>query len=231
MKPFPHFVRHLEEKPGVGRLGRHIHHDPRSRAFAYTSTKPLVTKTWERHCAPFDQGDLGSCTGNAMAGALMTDGLYKPGRSLAEPDAVQLYSAATLLDAIAGHYPPDDTGSTGLAVAKAAKRAAFLKSYRHAFSLQAALAAISHAGPVIIGISWYEGFDTPKGKGALLSISGEVRGGHEIEVNSIDVERKLIGGPNSWGTSWGAAGYWTMSFDTFGTLLTQGGDVVVPVSS
>jgi len=48
--------------------------------------------------APFDQGALGSCTGNAMAGVLMTDPIWVPGRNLTEVDAVKLYKAATKLD-------------------------------------------------------------------------------------------------------------------------------------
>jgi hypothetical protein len=190
---------------------------------------PLKTAVWTRHCDPFDQGDLGSCTGNAMAGALMTGPLFVPGRTLAEADALSLYEVATRLDSIPGHYPPDDTGSSGLAVAKAAQRAGMISAYHHAFGLSAALHALSK-GPVIIGISWFDGFDTPVGASAELRISGSVRGGHEVALDAIDVEHGFVHGTNSWGLGWGNRGRFVMTFKTFGALLTDRGDVVVPVA-
>src|SRR5581483_12008172 len=165
--------------PGM-RLGRNVDHDERSKAFP-AMIAPLRTVRHERHCPPFDQGELGSCTGNAMAGALMTDPFYQDGRSLTEKDAVELYAEATRLGRFPGVYPPDDTGSSGLAVAKAAKREGYISSYRHAFGLQQALGALV-VGPVITGVKWYSSFDQPLPTGEIqLTDDAFVRGGHEIE--------------------------------------------------
>ncbi len=225
-----HKVIHLPEIPGAGRLGRHIEHDERSRCFAAPQASgPLVSADWPRHCDPFDQGDLGSCTGNAMAGAAMTGPLFKVGRHLDESNAVTLYEAATRLDKVPGHYPPEDTGSSGLAVAKAAQRAGLISAYHHAFGLGAALSSLSK-GPVIIGINWYEGFDAPQGTAALLAISGQPRGGHEVVLDGIDVKAGVVKGTNSWGLSWGNHGKFCMTFATFGRLLQESGDVVAPVA-
>lgn len=217
------------------RLGRHVEHDARSRAFGVVlQQKPLVSVTWERHCDPFDQGDLGSCTGNAMAGALMTGPLYQDGRVLDESNAVAIYEAATHLDNIPGAYPPDDTGSSGLAAAKAAKKMGLLSVYHHAFGLAAALHGLA-AGPIIIGINWWASFDTPQGDNAELvgqwdSQSGDyIRGGHELVLDALDVENGYVIGTNSWGLSWGAKGKFCMTFGTFQALLQQQGDVIVPV--
>ncbi len=161
-----------------------------------------------------------------MAGALMTGPIWRVGRMLTEDDAVQFYEAGTHLDRIPGHYPPDDTGSTGLAVAKAAKLAGLIAKYSHAFSLHAALASLGR-GPVIAGIPWFEGFDSPVGPHAELQIAGNVRGGHEVCLRGIDVEEKTVKGTNSWGPSWGDHGEFTMTFDTLGALLAADGDCTV----
>ncbi len=168
-----------------------------------------------------------------MAGACMTGSLFdarnRPYVQLTEMDAVALYESATKLDKIPGQYPPDDTGSSGLAVAKAAQRMGLISSYHHAFGLTASLHALAR-GPIITGINWYEGFDKPEGTHAQLKISGQVRGGHEVVLDGIDVKTGMVKGTNSWGLGWGNAGKFVMSFGTFGRLLKEDGDTIVPVS-
>jgi hypothetical protein len=180
-----------------------------------------------RHAEPFDQGDLGSCTGNAMAGALMTDPYYISGRTLIEKNAVQLYEQATHLDKVKGSYPPDDTGSTGLAVAKAAKKDGYISAYAHAFGMQHALGALTIA-PVIAGINWYDSFDTPLHTGECpLTADATVRGGHEVELFGLDVEKQQVWAYQSWGPTWGGLrnGTFWFSYATFERLLSETGDV------
>lgn len=221
-------MRHKPETKVKGkRLGRHVEHDSRSLAHpAPETTAKLVSVKHKRHCPPFDQGDVGSCTGNATAGACMTDPIYKTGRHLTEKDALAIYEDATRLDDVPGQYPPDDTGSSGLAAAKAAQRLGLIKSYKHAFTFAAVEAALAK-GPGILGIDWYEGFDSPIGPDAELRISGEVRGGHEIVLDEINFETQMVGGTNSWGSSWGNGGRFTLSFDTLKQLLRSDGDFTV----
>ena len=215
----------IRERPGAGRLGRHVEHDPRSWAFS-AGTAAIKTVTHRRHGRPFNQGNLGSCTGNAMAGLLMTEPFWVRGRNLTENDAVALYKAATKLDNIPGSYPPDDTGSSGLAVMKAAVKAKYITGYAHTFSLDQLLGSLV-LGPGILGINWYSSFDGPKPDGeCALSAGAKVRGGHEVELFGIDAAKKRVWCYNSWGPTWGGRRNGTFYFrwKTLTRLLGEQGD-------
>lgn len=221
-------TRHIAEtRIADKRLGRHVLHDPRSLEYPARVAPELVTTLHKRHSRILNQGDLGSCTGNAMTGLLGTEPHYRPHTHPTDNEAlaVRLYSLATTLDDAPGQYPPDDTGSSGLAVAKGAQQLGLITGYAHAFGLDHALHALVLA-PFIMGIDWYDSFDQPGANGLIeISPGASVRGGHELEVIGLDVERQRVRIPNSWGPDWGARGYCEMSFDTLGQLLANDGDV------
>lgn len=215
-------------------LGRYVHHDPRSLQYPYllepTATVASVKHT--RYIPVLDQGNLGSCTGNATVGALGTGDFYATipaGTSLDETLAVKIYEKATTLDNVPGSYPPTDTGSSGLAVAKAAQGFGFISGYQHALNTTAALAALA-AKPIIVGVNWYEGFDRPDSSGHV-SISGSVRGGHEFVLDELNVEGSYVGATNSWGTTYGEKGRFFFSFDALDQLLSEQGDATVFVEN
>jgi hypothetical protein len=243
------YVRHIPEEragvPGAGRLGRHVRHDPRSLAYLVPaqSTGTLKSVRHTRNIPVLDQGNLGSCTGNATEGALGTSPFFEaiPTTVLGRPtgnaqvdedQAIALYSAATVLDSYGGSYPPTDTGSDGLSVAKAAKAAGLISGYRHATSLDAALAALA-AQPVITGVNWYDSFDSPAASGLItIAKKASVRGGHEFVLDELDVENRRVWFTNSWGGGWGLLGRACIGWDDFGRLLSEQGDVTafVPLS-
>lgn len=210
-------------------LGRRVEHDPRSRGFPFVpaAAVPLKTVAHRAYGLPFDQGDLGSCTGNAAAGALNTVPVHKTGsKVLREADAVKLYEAATRLDEFPGAYPPDDTGSSGLAVAKAAKEAGYIRSYSHAFGIGQALVALQH-GPVITGVNWYEQMFEPTIQG-FVHPGGQIAGGHEFLVHGYVAARKpYVVCENSWGTGWGLAGKFRLFASEWARLLDEDGDVTI----
>ncbi|HWU23271.1 MAG TPA: C1 family peptidase [Nocardioides sp.] len=234
------------------RLGRHIEHDPRSLAYAHgvLPASALVSVDWARRIPVLDQGQLGSCTGNAGTGLLGTDSAGRTGwtsvtitdaaakashglldagvHPLDETFAVALYSLATVLDGVSGTYPPTDTGSTGIGVAKALKALGLAASYSHAFSLQALTSALQ-TGPVMIGIPWLNSMFDPAVDGRIpVDQASGLAGGHEIELNRYDASAGQYWVTNSWGTAWGVkgCGYFTAADLTW--LLSQQGDVTVP---
>jgi hypothetical protein len=210
-------------------LGRVVQHDPRSRQFGAALASDLRTVKHRRFGPILDQGNLGSCTGNALAGAINTAPLHKPRRILHEPEAVALYSLATQLDGAPGTYPPDDTGSSGLAVCKAGVNKGYLSSYRHAFGLDQTLAALV-LQPVIVGTTWTQDMFTPDSAG-FVHPGGNVAGGHEYELVGLDVVGQFVWAANSWGTGWGLKGFFKLSFADLGSLLADQGDCTVPVSA
>lgn len=236
-------IEHLPEQGGSPRrLGRHVEHDPRSLRYAHgvlpeSAVKPVQ---WRRRVPVFDQGQLGSCTGNAAAGVLATDSAAGPGvttvtvngtvRPVDETLAVDLYKLATSLDSVPGQYPPDDTGSSGLAVAKAAKQLGYIRGYGHALSPPGLLHALQTA-PVIVGAPWFSGFDQPDQDGIVFPL-GQIRGGHEFLVRGYEhgatEHDSYLLADNSWGTSWGVRGSFRFSVSTWRVLAANQGDITIP---
>jgi hypothetical protein len=146
-----------------------------------------------------------------------------------ERQAVTLYSSATLLDNVPGSYPPDDTGSTGIAAAKAMVKAGLIAGYQHTFTLADALAALQ-LGPQMWGINWYDSFDQPDSNGLVTITAGaQVRGGHEIVADELLPSQRLVGFTNSWSGAWGLQGRFYLGWGDLETLLGQQGDVTIPV--
>ncbi|PBC80104.1 hypothetical protein BX265_4940 [Streptomyces sp. TLI_235] len=233
--------------------GRLEHHDPRSRAYPCAALPGVALRsvTWTRRIPILDQGSIGSCTGNAATGWLATDstgrtatdtvtitaagaaashGRFADGaHRLDENFALGLYSLATRLDGLPGTYPPEDTGSSGLGVAKALKALGLASSYGHAFS-EPAMATVLQRRPVIIGIPWLNSMETPGQDGRIPVVpSSGVAGGHEVEVTALDVEAGRYWITNSWGSGWGIDGRGWVPRTAMAWLLAQGGDVTVPV--
>src|SRR5712675_2468987 len=86
------------------RLGREIVHDEAS--FLYPAPMAATPKTTRHAYAglPLDQGQLGSCTGNATVG-MKNCKLFSSGTVYTEDDAVRIYTGATKLDNYKGSYP------------------------------------------------------------------------------------------------------------------------------
>lgn len=211
-------------------LGRRVDHDQRSRLYQASKAGTPRSVLWGHHAPVLDQGELGSCTGNATAQLINTDYFAASRKKgyLSEADAVRIYELATHLDGIPDNtYPPTDDGSSGLGAAKAGKSLGYFTGYKHAFGFDHFAAAIQ-LQPVIVGTSWYEGMFTPD-KSGTVKISGDVAGGHEYLCLGIDYTTSTLTFLNSWGSGWALGGRFHMSFSTFTRLLADQGDATAPV--
>lgn len=208
------------------RLGRHVCHDERSKMFP-ADRAPIKSVQHAAVGLPLDQGHVGSCTANALVGALNSAPDFGGGRALNETDAVAIYELETQMEG--QPYPPNDPGGSGLMVCKAAKKMGLIHSYRHALGVTHALEALV-LRPVIIGIPWYSTFDQPANDGLVeVGPHASIRGGHEVVADGIDADNQLLWCWNSWGAGYGLGGKFCMTWRTFGRLLAEQGDVTVPL--
>jgi len=224
-------------RPADPRLGRHVNHDPRSRRFPVrTADVKLRSVRHTRHVPIFDQGNLGSCTGNAAVGCMATDPFHTTLDAhelelipLDQSGAVNVYAHATMIDPFPGSYPPEDTGSDGLSVAKVLHANGLIAGYEWAFTLDTALQALMER-PFITGTWWTEDMFEPDAEG-IVHPTGRDAGGHEYVCDGYDAERGLVWFANSWGEGFGEDGRFAIPAEEYGDLLDRQGDVTFFVAS
>ncbi|MFF4409790.1 hypothetical protein [Streptomyces sp. NPDC001404] len=192
-----------------------------------------------------DADALGSCTGNAAAAALSLllspadsarAGLPGHDAAACEEWAIQLYADATRDDEfLNAEWPPTDSGSSGLGVARALKKRGLIGSYRHAFDADAIANALQQ-GPVLIGLPWFNAWFEP-GPDAFIDAvpdwaTSGIAGGHEVAAIGLEEvaqdaagqvipERTVLRLRNSWSSSWGADGDFFMRLSTYNALRPQ----------
>jgi hypothetical protein len=234
-----HVVRYDPSDP---RLGRHVRHDSRSLNYEFLPRDAAPQKKdtfWDSAIPPLNQGDVGSCTGNATAQWMNTNfadsvrTTTHKGQPLLEADALEIYSVGTKLDHTPGAYPPDDTGCDGVSVAKAGKKLGYLDSYKHTFSFTAFQAAIEIT-PTINGTVWTKTMFKPHNGLVKVGklVDSNIAGGHEYLAAGIDWSEEVFIFRNSWGDqdAWPGCqpgGYFAIGFADYQKLLAEQGDVTV----
>lgn len=225
-------------------LGRHLELDARSLQYTLNVEelrRPVKPSEFLAPIPTLDQGQLGSCTGNAgtrMIAWLHKDNLFGTalnGHNLSddatadEAYAVELYHQATINDGFQGTYPPEDTGSSGLGVCRSLKAAGLLSRYVHATSLRS-MAVLLQTGPIIVGMPWYDAFFSPIQSfidGNTNWQASGIAGGHEIYGEAVEAWDDMDPGKcifrfhNSWGGGWGDKGCFRMRGSTYNALRQQ----------
>lgn len=230
--------------PTDQRLGRHVEHDSRSRDFTIqvTTPKPEVDTFWTDTAPVLNQGNIGGCVGWTGADILNTD-LFAPlrmaknkGKYFTNADGLKFYEAASKADSIAGAYPPDDTGSSGIGLGKALKTLGLITSYTHAFTWTAFVQAIL-TQPVALGTLWTNKMMTPDSSGVAhvgALTDANIAGGHEYMARGISFTRGLILCRNHWTPTWDSKtngqklpGEFWLTIPDLKTLLANQGDVTI----
>jgi len=226
------YRRILHERVVDGkRLGRHIYITPEDiAANPVTPVLPanaqVKAQEWNRFIPILNQGSLGSCTAQATIGLFGTAPFYVAGRTLDEAETIAFYEYETTIDGLGAPYPPDDRGSTGAAALQTAIHFGYTTSYYYPLTVEETFLTLSSYGPCILGINWYDSFDSPDSNGVVqLPPTATIRGGHEIECLGIDPQANLLKCANSWSSAWGQGGYFYIPFSVFETLLNQEGTV------
>ena len=192
--------------------------------------------------AVYDQGQLGSCTANAIAGAIEFD-QRKLGNKVFTPSRLFIYynerviegtvsqdSGAQVRDGVKSVVtlgaPPEADWPYDIArFAKAPPARAFadakldlVSTYaRVAQSLGQMQGCLAEGFPFVFGFTVYESFESAavaKTGTVPMPKSGErVVGGHCVVAVGYSDARRTFVIRNSWGTAWGQQGYCTMPYE------------------
>jgi len=218
-------IQVITNQPGM--LGRQKVHDERSRAFA--GRQAVDRSTWRDKAiriydpSPNPNQEVGCCTGVAKCVQFNAVGNRKTGVVLNMEDALRIYTLNTSLDPFEGTYPPDDTGSSGLASCKSAQQLGIGGVYRWRFDGADGVVQEVMAGNVVsVGTRWDYGMFNPDSKG-IIRPGGETAGGHQYVIRGYDVDRDLVMLRCWWGSFRDA---WMKRSD-LDALLRDGGDAHV----
>lgn len=200
-----------------------------------------VSISLREQCSPIeDQGELGSCTANAIAGAL--EYLDKQDGNMIDASRLFIYyferliegnvfwdSGAYIRDGIKvlasrGYcdeilWPYDITKYRRLPNKASRKDASkrTIDSYYRCDSLLDVKKALAAGFPVVFGFTVYESamFEESAKTGdiPMPGISEKVLGGHAVLAVGYNDETKKIEFRNSWGSSWGKQGYGTLPYE------------------
>ncbi|MBF0386250.1 MAG: C1 family peptidase [Candidatus Omnitrophica bacterium] len=196
-----------------------------------------------------DQGSLGSCTAQALAGNLefldlLADGAYEDVSRLFIYYNERVLQGDTTVDSGASLRNGIKTLAKAGACAEslwpykiekfADKPAARcyteaqnhrIVSYHRITTVEEMLACLSEGFPFVFGFAVYESLQTPQvaktGKVPMPKKTERMLGGHAVLAVGYNQKDKRFLVRNSWGAKWGMSGYFTMPFAYLETLAAD----------
>jgi hypothetical protein len=224
----PDDVRAVQLPRTDDRLGRHVEHDPQSRSYAVDYPRSTTVTRSFRHKiygpSPTPRQTLGNCTGVDQCVRADARGNRVRGAVLNMDNAVAVYKRATQLDPFPGTYPPDDTGSSGLAAAKAAQEQGIIDRYEWVFGGVDQLLETLRDHPVGVGTRWDNGMFNPEPGSYLVTPGGSVAGGHQWSIIGWAERYQAFEGFCWWGPDFGANGMFRIRKQHLADLLADDGD-------
>ena len=194
-------------------------------------------------CPPvYDQGALGSCTGNAIAGAIQFDRAKQAAKPDFVPSRLFIYynerviehtvaqdSGAMIRDGIKSvsklgvcpepEWPYDISKFAAKPPATAFKDALKYKAVSYTRLVQTAAqmkGCLASGYPFVFGFTVYESFESEEvaktGVVPMPQASEKVLGGHAVLAVGYDDTTQRFIVRNSWGTGWGMKGYFTIPY-------------------
>ena len=224
---------------------------PDQRDYKFIARRVKLPKAvdWRESMPPvYDQGNLGSCTANAIAAAVDWE-RKKQGERLISPSRLFIYynervmentvasdAGASIRDGIKSVKKQGDCPEKEwpYAVSKFKTKPA-AKCYADALKYKAVkylrvnteIAALKKAlavRPVVFGFTVYESFESnavaKTGIVPLPAASERVLGGHAVCAVGYDDGRQVVICRNSWGASWGDKGYFYLPYKYFTDKLS-----------
>jgi hypothetical protein len=206
-------------------LGRQMVHDSRSRSFPLRTT--VDKTTWKDKAVrlyepwPNPNQPVGCCTGTAKASQFNAVGNRVMGTVLKMDTALDVYRWASRNDPWPGAWEPDDTGSSGLASARAAKALGLGGEYRWLFGGADEVVQAVMDGQVISVGSWWHWDMFNMDSNGVVKVGGGYAGGHQYVIRGYDKSKDLVLCRNWWGPDF--RDFW-MSRSDLDTLLRDDGD-------
>ena len=224
---------------------------PDHRDYLYSAIAPKVKLPSKidlrNECSPIEnQGHLGSCTANALAGHLeflgkISGQTYKDVSRLfiyynerAIEGTVGFDSGAMIRDGIKvlakygvcpeSSWPYDISQFTRKPAAACYKEGLKhrITSYHRLQVLSEMLNCLAEGFPFVFGFTVYESFESLKvaqtGIVPMPKKTERALGGHAVMAAGYDQKQKRFIVRNSWGTQWGQTGYFTMPYAYLETL-------------
>lgn len=196
--------------------GRDFAPDPRDYAMAPVATA-CRRRRWRDNQWSGDQGETPHCVGFAWAHWLASS----PVSQFLNPDGI--YELAQFLDEWEGE---DYDGTSVRAGAKVLTRLGHVAEYRFTVDEAVLRGNVLDVGPVVIGVNWYAGMETPDRDG-LVHPTGRLRGGHALLV--VGYLPGFYTLKNSWGLGWGLGGHAWIADERMQQLLNEDGEACLAV--